>query len=240
MKASIDVIYGGKKIPSGQIPEAFLKYGLDGIRAFSFQIGNEQAEAQERKGNKVAFISVDGYKFRSPSEMKRNITWDFSKANSQLKAAVIDALSMLRSNSLSLAGDPTGAMAESWGLYINGKPATIEVLDEVRIGQDDIRITSHLAYARFLEAGYWTGTKALQKRLSRGQKRLAGKRIRGNLAATQIVSNALARQYKGLSIADVWYDGKNHPNPFGYNFGDSPMGKARWPAIVFNVRKRVI
>lgn len=232
MQANIEVRWGGKYIPSAQVPQEFLDMGLKGIRAFAFSAGDEVAKDQVAKGNELAFISVDGYKFRPPTEMKRNIVWEFTHNNSQLITAVQEALAQLKSYSTSYAGDPSGAMAQSWGIYINGKPATIDQLEDVK-PKDDVRITSDLKYARRLEAGYWTGTKALVKRQKRAERVMAGKRVRGHVAATKTVADSLSRKYKGLFIRDVWYE----QNPFGYNFGTT-AGRMRWPAIVFNRRKR--
>jgi hypothetical protein len=234
MIKNLEIQFNGKRVEHSQVPAEFLDFGLKGLRAYAFSIGNEAANDQVKKGNRIDFISVDGRKGRSPQEMKRNITWYFSLNQSLLIKAVSEALEMARKLSISYAADPSGRMADSWGLYINGKPASLNALENVKFGKggDDIRITSNLPYARFLEAGNWAGTKSLSKRLTRAQRMLEGKKVRGQVSVTKAVSDSLRRKYPGLKIADLWYE----QNPFGFNAGKD----RRHPAIVFNKIMRVV
>lgn len=232
--AALQVEFNGKRIEHSQVPAAFLEHGLKGLRAYAFALGNEAANEQIRKGNELSFISVDGKRNRSPDEMKRNIVWLFNLKQSLLIKAVSEALEMAQRLSRSYAANPTGRMADSWGLYINGKPAPLSALENVKFGKDadDVRITSNMPYARFLEAGNWAGAKSLSKRMKRAQRMLEGKKVRGQVSVTKAIANSLRRKYPGLKITDLWYD----QSPFGFTTGKD----RRHPAVVFNTLMRVI
>lgn len=232
--AALQVEYDGKRIIHSQVPAAFLESGLKGLRAYAFALGNEAANQQIKKGNELSFISVDGRKNRSPDEMKREISWFFNLNQSLLMKAVSEALEMAQKLSRSYAREATGAMADSWGLYINGKPAPLSALENVKFGKDgdDVRITSNLPYARYLEAGNWAGTRSLQKRFKRAQRQLEGKKARGQVSVTKAIANSLRRKYPGLKITDLWYD----QSPFGFTTGKD----RRHPAVVFNTIMRVV
>jgi hypothetical protein len=230
VQASFEVLINGKK--SGSISDEFLKLGTAGVRAFAYKTGNEIVQKEIRKGNELAGMYVDGYSYRPVKEMKRNIVWEFAKGNSQLKRAVRDAIEQLRSYSLQYGGQSTGSMANSWSVYVNGKPTTYEQLDSVDLEKDDVRVTSHLQYTRWLESGRWTGTKILERRSRNAQRQSLGKKVRSSVAVTKTVAMALKRKYKSIYINDEWYD----QNPFGYNFGFG-KGRLRWPAIRFQKPK---
>jgi hypothetical protein len=234
MAAALEIEYDGKRITHSQVPAAFLESGLKGLRAYAFALGNQAANDQIKKGNELSFISVDGYKNRSPDEMKRNISWYFNLKQSLLLKAVTEAIELAQKLSRSYAFEPTGAMADSWGLYINGKPANLSQLENVKLGKngDDVRITSNLPYARFLEAGNWAGTKSLQKRVKRAQRQLEGKRARSQVSITKAIANSLRRKYPGLKITDLWYT----DSPFNFTTGTN----RRHPAVVFNTIMRVV
>lgn len=231
MPATLEMRTGGRVLTGSQIPQAFLDLGQDGIRAYAFAVGKQAADVQVAKGNEIAGIFVDGYKNRSPEQMKRDIVWEFSIGNSQLVKAVREALELCRQLSNEYAGVSKGGMANSWSVYINGKQSTPSELENVVPGKDDVRVTSDMAYARFLEAGYWTGsTKVLKRESKRGVKALnRGKVFRKHISVTDEVANRLRRKFKAVNISDVWYD-KNPTNGI----------QGRWPAIVFNKRKRVL
>jgi hypothetical protein len=227
----------GTFIDSG-IPAAFLDLGQDGIRAFAFAIGQEEASRQITLGNELAGIYVDGTLSRPVNQMKRNIVWEFTNGNNeQLVRAVTEALELCRKLSNEYAFEKTGDMAMSWGVYINGKQSSVDALYDVDTRKDDIRITSKEAYARFLEAGNWTGTKIQIREAKRGDRRMkAGKTFRKHVAVTDTVAATIKRKYKSISASDKWYESNN---PFGYNFASKKTGKSssRWPAIIFNKRK---
>lgn len=231
MQASFEVLVNGKK--SGSISEEFLKLGTAGVRAFAYKTGNDIVQKEIRKGNELAGMFVDGYKYRPVDQMKRNIVWEFARGNSQLKIAVRDAIEQLRNYSLQYAGEASGEMANSWGVYVNGKATTWENLDSVDLANDDVRVTSKLKYARWLESGRWTGTKILKRRMNRAERIAMGKKARSSVVVTKTVAMALKRKYKSIYINDEWYDN----NPFGYNFGFG-KGRLRWPAIRFQKPKR--
>lgn len=223
---------GGKIYSDQAATQAFLDLGVDGIRAFAWQIGSAAAADQVKKGNEISGIFVDGRASRGPDEMKRNIVWEFSVSNSQLTKAVKEALEMLRQLSFSFARNPEGDIADSWHIYINEKKASINDLDNVVAGKDDVRITSDKVYARFLEKGYWASgtTKALKRQSRRGVKALSqGRQFRKNLSVTNEVVRSLKPKYKAIGISNVWYDSNPTRGPQG-----------RWPAIVFNLRKRAL
>lgn len=222
----------GKIYADAAVTQAFLDLGVDGIRALAWQVGSQAADDQVKKGNEISGIFVDGRSARSPDEMKRNIVWEFTVGNSQLTKAVQEALSMVRQLSYSFARSPEGQMADSWHVYINERKASINDLENVVAGKDDVRITSDKVYARFLEKGYWASgtTKALKRQSRRGVKALSqGRQFRKNLSVTNEVVRSLKPKYKAVSISNVWYD--RNPN-------SGPQG--RWPAIVFNIRKRAL
>jgi hypothetical protein len=221
---------GGKVYADAAVTQGFLDLGVDGIRAFAWQVGSDAAADQVSKGNEISGIFVDGRPSRSPDEMKRNIVWEFTVGNSQLTKAVQEALNMVRQLSYSFARTPEGHIAQSWNVYINERKATIKDLENVIPGKDDVRITSDKVYARFLEAGYWASgtTKALRRQGRRGVKALSeGRKFRKNLSVTNEVVRSLKPKYKAISISNVWYDRNPTSGPQG-----------RWPAIVFNIRKR--
>lgn len=232
--AALQVEFDGKRIEHSQVPAAFLASGLKGLRAYAFALGNQAANEQIKKGNELSFISVDGYKNRSPDEMKRNITWFFNLKQSLLVKAVSEALAMAQTLSRSYAANSTGAMADSWGLYINGKLAQLSDLENVKFGKDadDVRITSNLPYARNLESGKWAGAKSLRKRVNRAQKILDGKKARSQVSVTKTIANSLRRKYPGLKITDLWYT----DSPFNFTAGRD----RRHPAVVFNTIMRVV
>ncbi|CAB4132237.1 hypothetical protein UFOVP139_52 [uncultured Caudovirales phage] len=242
MQTSLEMKIGGRTFRGEAIPEEFLALGADGIRAFAFAVGNEAAEDQARKGNPTTGIFVDGYRGRSPEDMKRNIVWEFaSGAGSNLRKAVEEALVLCEQLSMSYAGAPKGHMANSWQVWYKGaKLDDLSVLDTLRPGHEDVRITSDMPYARFLESGHWTGdTRVLKREGRRGVRALTrGKIFKKHIAVTDEVSNKLDRKYKSLKIADAWYD----KNPFGYAFADpkTKIADTRWPSIVFNIRKRML
>lgn len=222
----------GKIYADAAVTQAFLDLGVDGIRAFAWQVGSQAADDQVRKGNEISGIFVDGRPARAPDEMKRNIVWEFSVSNSQLSKAVQEALSMVRQLSYSFARTPEGHMADSWHIYINERKASLNDLENVVAGKDDVRITSDKVYARFLEKGYWASgtTKALRRQGRRGVKALSnGRQFRKNLSVTNEVVRSLKSKYRAVGISNVWYD--RNPN-------SGPQG--RWPAIVFNLRKRAL
>jgi hypothetical protein len=231
VQASFEVLINGKK--SGSISDEFLKLGTAGVRAFAYKTGNEIVQKEIRKGNELAGMYVDGYKYRPVDQMKRNIVWEFANGNSQLKRAVRDAIEQLRGYSLQYARESTGNIANSWGVYVNGKPTTYEQLDSVDLAKDDVRVTSHQQYARWLESGKWAKYTILDRRTKNVQRQNAGKKFRSSVAVTKTVATALKRKYKSIYINDEWYD----QNPFGYNFGFG-KGRLRWPAIRFQKPKR--
>ena len=223
----------GKKMPATVIPEEFLKLGVRGIQAFAFRVGSADAKDQERKGNELAYISVDNYASRPVTQMKRNIRWHFSLKNAQLVKAVAEALEQLRKLSRTFARHATGKMADSWDLYIDGKKATLFDLENIQVDdKKDVRITSNLPYARWLESGHWAATRSLKKRLTRAQRQLEGKKVRSQIAVTKTVANSMRKKYPLIAISDVWYQN----DPFGFSFGKD----RRHPAIKFTLRKRVI
>jgi hypothetical protein len=232
--AALEIQYDGKRITHSQVPAAFLASGLRGLRTYAFALGNEAANDQIKKGNELSFISVDNRRNRSPDEAKRNISWYFNLKQSLLLKAVSEALEMARKLSRSYARESTGAMADSWGLYINGKEAPLSALENVKLGKDgdDVRITSNLPYARYLESGNWAGTKSLQKRLKRAQRQLEGKRVRGQVSVTKAIANSMRRKYPGLKITDLWYS----DSPFNFTAGRD----RRHPSVVFNTIMRVV
>jgi len=223
----------GKMIASGvQVPKAFLDFGVRGIRAYAWQIGSEIATDQERKGNPISGIYVDGYKSRSPEQMKRNITWEFAPST-VIKKAIREALDMAKSLSISLARQPTGKIANSWDLYVNGVKTNVETLDISKIKpEDDLRITSDQVYARFLESGKWGGTKSLEKRFKQAQARINRKRYRGAINLTATIAVKLQRKYKSIVVTDKWYESGKAPIPI--SFGKDQ----RWPAILFGFRRK--
>jgi hypothetical protein len=231
MPASLELRVGGRYYADAAIPQAFLDSGVTGIRAFAWEIGSAEAADQVRKGNEIAGIFVDGVRSRGPDQMKRDIVWEFSLGNAQLVKAVQEALGMLKELSRTYAAISTGRMSESWNVYINGKKSSIAALDDVVPGKDDVRVTSDLAYARFLEAGYWTGSSgALKRESKRGVRALSrGKQFRASLSVTHDVARKLRGKYRAVGISDLWFD----QNP-----GGGPRG--RWPAITFNKRKRAL
>lgn len=235
MSATLEMRVGGKTFAGPAIPQAFLDLGNSGIRAYSYAVGKEAADTQVAKGNEIAGIFVDGYRNRPIEQMKRDIVWEFSIGNSQLVKAVREALELCRQLSNEYGAKSSGAMSNSWSVYINGKPAQPDELEKVVPGKDDVRVTSSKEYARFLEAGYWTGsTKVLKRESTRGMRALSrGKVFRKNIAVTDEVANRLRRKYKSVNIADVWYD----TSPFSHTRAAPNM---RWPAIVFNKRKRAL
>lgn len=222
----------GRMIASGvQVPAAFLDFGVRGIRAYAWKIGSEIADAQEKKGNPVSGIYVDGYRSRSPENMKRNIVWEFAPS-SLIKKAIQEALDMAKSLSMSLARQPTGQMASSWGLYVNGAKTSVDSLDTTKLKpQDDIRITSDEMYARFLESGKWAGTKSLQKRFKKAQAKMNRKRYRGAINLTKTIAVKLQKKYKSIVVTDKWYESGKSPVPI--SFGKDQ----RWPAILFGFRR---
>lgn len=237
MQVDLVVSANGKSAIVERIPQEFLDLGVNGLRAYCFSIGDTASKDQISKGNELQGIFVDGYGSRPASEMKRNIVWEFGASNrDQLKRAVQEAIDSLFRLSNQYAAEGEGNIANSWMVYINGKPATIADLDNVKPGRDDVRVTSHQPYARFLESGKWAGDHALNKRLKRAKGILKSHRFRRHVAVTKTVGDAIARKYKSIAVSDRWYEN----NPFGYNFGAEKWGKAstRWPAIVFNLRKR--
>lgn len=223
---------GDKLVASGvQVPAAFLEYGVRGIRAYAYALGSEIASKQIAKGNPVSAFYVDGYKSRNPEQMKRRLTWEFGSP-SVMKKAILEGLEMAKELSRSLAREPSGRMAYSWKLYINGVPEHVHAVDFSKLTpNDDIRITSGLEYARFLESGKWAGTKALQKRFKKAQARINRKRYRGAINLTKTVAVKLKNKYKSIVVTDKWYeDGKS---PFNFTFGKD----SRWPAILFGFRR---
>jgi hypothetical protein len=222
----------GKKMPATVIPEEFLKLGVRGIQAFAFKVGNEAAKEQEKKGNELAYISVDNYPSRPVTQMKRNIRWQFSLKNAQLVKAVSESLEMLKKLSVSYAREATGKMAQSWDLYIDGQKSTLFDLENIQIGdKKDIRISSPLPYARWLESGHWAATRSLKRRLTRAQRQLEGKKVRAQISVTKAVAASMRKKYPLISIFDVWYE----TDPFGFSYGKD----RRHPAIKFTLRKRV-
>lgn len=230
MQAELTLRVGNRVVSGSAVPQEFIEFGTRGIRAYAYMVGNEAAQKQIRLGNELAGVFVDGRKGSSFETMKREIVWEFSQGNSNLIRAVEDALDRLRQLSNTWAAKPSGGMAGSWALYINGVRSDPSALKNSKRG-DDIRITSPEKYARFLEAGHWGGTKSLQKRLKRAERKLAGRIVRGKVAITATVALALSRKYKALVISDVWYE----TNPFGHDFGNGP----RWPAIKFQIRRNL-
>lgn len=222
----------GRLVASGvQVPAAFLDFGVRGVRAYAYSIGSDIASRQEKKGNPVSAFYVDGYKGRNPEQMKRTLTWEFGSP-SVMKKAIQEGLEMAKSLSLSLARQPTGNIASSWGLYINGVKRNVESVDFSKLkADDDIRITSDKQYARFLESGKWAGTKALQKRFKKAQARLNRKRFRGALNLTRSVTVKLRNKYKAIVVTDKWYESGKSPIPI--SFGKDQ----RWPAILFGFRR---
>lgn len=242
MQASLEMKVGGRTVRGEAVPEEFLALGLEGIRAFAFAVGNEIAAEQVRKGNEVTGIFVDGRRTRSPDGMKRNIVWEFATgAGSNLRKAVEEALKMCAEFSTSFALNGEGHMANSWHVRVDGdRVDDLSVLDKLRPGKNDVRVTSGLPYARFLESGHWTGDlRTLKREGRRGVRALTkGKIFKKHIAVTHEVSTRLARKYKSLAISDVWYE----DNPFGYAFVNPKTKQAdtRWPSIVFNIRKRAL
>lgn len=235
MPATLELRIGGRTYSGPAIPQAFLDQGQMGVRAYSYALGKEAADAQVAKGNEIAGIFVDGYKNRPYEQMKRDIVWEFSIGNSQLIKAVREALELCRQLSNEYGAQSSGGMANSWWIYINGKPSTPDDLEKVVPGKDDVRVTSSQEYARFLEAGWWTGsTKVLKRESKRGINALnKGKVFRKHIAVTDEVARRLKRKYKAVNISDVWYES----SPFGHT---RSTPNRRWPAIVFNKRKRVL
>lgn len=237
MAANLELRVGNKYYHDSNVPQAFLDIGVDGIRAFAWAVGSEAAADQVRKGNEISGIFVDGYRSRAPSDMKRDIVWEFSVGNSQLSQAVREGLELCRMLSNAWGLNRTGGMAMSWGIYIDGKLSVPDELEKVQPGKQDVRITSNLAYARFLEVGHWTGNaKVIKRELKRGIRTLnKGKAFRSNLSITDEVARRLKKKYKSIAISDKWYDDGNNP----FEFTKANPNK-RWPAIVFNKRKRVL
>jgi hypothetical protein len=236
MPATLELKIGGRSFTGAAIPEAFLAHGTKGVRAFAWDVGSAEAADQVSKGNEISGIFVDGYKGRAPDQMKRNIVWEFTIGNSQLVKAAREALDLARKYSLGFARESKGNMANSWAIYIDGKPATPDALANVTPGKEDVRITTHMAYARFLEAGYWAaGTpKVLKRELKRGIKQVSqGKAFRRNISVTDQVVRDLKNKYKAINISDVWYE--TAPNGI-----KTAAPNARWPAIVLNRRKRTL
>ena len=230
MQAELTLRVGNRIVSGSAVPQEFIDFGTRGIRAYAYYVGNTEAQKQIQAGNELAGVFVDGRQGSSFETMKREIVWEFSQGNSNLIRAVEDALDRLKQLSNTWAAKPSGGMASSWALYINGVRSAPAALANSKRG-DDIRVTSPEKYARFLESGHWGGTKSLQKRLTRAERRLAGRRVRGKVAITATVALALSRKYKALIISDVWYE----QNPFGYDFGKGQ----RWPAIVFKIRRNL-
>ncbi|MFY8204826.1 MAG: hypothetical protein ACOVJ9_03050 [Actinomycetes bacterium] len=223
---------GGKLIASGvQVPAAFLEFGVRGVRAFAWKIGSEIAAEQEAKKNPVTGIYVDGYRSRSPENMKRNIVWEFAPS-SMMKKAIQEALEMAKSLSLSLARQPSGQMANSWGLYVNGAKTNVDSVDFSKLKpEDDIRITSDEVYARFLESGKWAGTKSLQRRFNKAKAKMNRKRYRGAINLTKMIAIKLKKKYKSIVVTDKWYESGKSPIPI--SFGKDQ----RWPAVLFGFRR---
>jgi len=234
MPATLELKVGGHTYSDQQIPQAFLDLGMDGIRAFAYSIGNEQVQEQIKKGNELAGVYVDGYASRRVDQMKRDIVWEFSLSNSQLVKAVREALEMLRKFSNSFAGKGSGKMASSWEVYVNGKPSTPDALQNVDLSKDDIKITSPLAYARFLDSGHWTGdARVLKREAKRGVKALnKGKIFRMHIAVTEEVASRLSRAYKTIYISDKWFEQSDFTSSF------KTSKDSRWPAITFSKRKK--
>jgi hypothetical protein len=230
VQAELTLKVGNRYVSGSAVPQEFIDFGVRGIRAYAYMVGNEAAQRQISLGNELAGVFVDGRKGSSPETMQRNITWEFSHSSGLLIRAVEDALDRLRQLSSTWAARPSGGMSGSWALYINGVRSEPTALANAKRG-DDIRVTSPEKYARFLEAGHWGGTKSLKKRLNRVERRMAGRRVRGKVAITATVALALSRKYKSLIVSDVWYE----TNPFGHDFGNGQ----RWPAIKFMVRKNL-
>lgn len=223
---------GGRIVATGaQVPDAFLAFGARGVRAYAYAVGSEIASKQEAKGNPVSAFYVDGYVSRNPENMKRNLTWEFSKS-SVIVAAIKEALEMAKSLSISLAREPSGMMSESWALYVNGTETDVNSLDGAKLKvDDDIRITSNLKYARYLESGKWAGTKNLSRRFKKAQARLNRKRYRGATNLTKTIAVRLKKKYKSIVVTDKWYESGKSPIPIAF-------GKdQRWPAVLFGFRR---
>ena len=237
MPATLELTVGGRTYSDSAIPEAFFASGIKGIQALAWQVGSAEAADQVSKGNEISGIFVDGYRGRAPSEMKRNIVWEFTIGNSQIIKAAREALDLCRKYSLGFARETiTGNMANSWAIYIDGKPATPDSLEKVTPGKEDVRITTHMAYARFLEAGHWGSgtTKVLKREAKRGVRQLSqGKAFRRHISVTDQVVRDLKGKYKAINISDVWYE--TAPNGIA-----TAAPNARWPAIVLNRRKRTL
>lgn len=236
VSGSFDVRINGSLVESGvQHPKSLEKFGLNDLRAYAWSVGDQVAKDQISKGNELSIVMVDGSSSKSPKEMRRDITWYFNLNNQQLVKAVSEALDMLRKLSISYARQATGKMADSWGLYINGKKADLFDLENIRAGDgSDIRISSPLPYARWLESSHWAGGTALRKRLKRAQRQIDGKRYRGHIAVTKAVANSMRKKYKNIGISDVWYE--DAENPFQLKGGRDK----RHPALKFNLKKGVI
>lgn len=237
MPATLELTVGGRTYSDSAISEGFYANGVKGIQALAWEVGSAEAAKQVAKGNQIAGIFVDGYRGRAPSEMKRNIVWEFTIGNSQMVKAAREALELARKYSLGFARETkTGNMANSWAIYIDGKASTPDALENVTPGKEDVRITTHMAYARFLEAGYWASgtTKVLKREAKRGVKQLSrGQAFRRHIAVTDQVVRDLKGKYKAINISDVWYE--TAPS------GIKPAGpNKRWPAIVLNRRKRTL
>lgn len=233
ISGTFDVRINGNLVEAGvRNPESLNEFGINELRAYAYDFGNQIAQEQIRMGNELSSVLVDGSTSRSPKEMRRNITWYFDINNQFLIKAVSEALDQLRRLSTSYARTATGKMAESWDLYIDGKKSTLFDLEGVKSGDGkDIRISSPLPYARWLESSHWAGGTALRKRVRRAQRRMEGKRYRGHVAVTKTVANSLRSKYKNIAISDVWYD--TSENPFPVSGGRDK----RWPALKFRVKK---
>jgi hypothetical protein len=230
VQVELQLKVGNRYVKGSAVPKEFLDFGVRGIQAFAYAKGMDVVNAQLRKGNELAGFFVDGRQGTSPEMMRKNYRWEFSQGGSNMVAAIEEALSQLASLSNSYGARSTGRIASSWAVYVNGVKSSPEAAGKAKRG-DDIRITSDEAYARFLEAGNWSGTESLVKRSKRAVRISEGKRVRARVNITKRVANSLSRKYKSLVISDVWYE----QNPFGYSFGKDQ----RWPAIKFLVRRNL-
>lgn len=222
----------GKLVASGiQVPDAFLAFGARGVRAFAYGIGSDIVSKQEAKGNPVSAFYVDGYTSRNPEYMKRNLVWEFTRSG-VIVSAIKEALEMAKSLSISLARQPSGMMAESWALYVNGVETNVDSLEGSKLKvDDDIRITSNLKYARALESGQWAGTKNLGRRFRKAKAKIDRKRYRGAINVTKTIAIRLKKKYKSIVVTDKWYESGKSPIPI--SFGKDQ----RWPAVLFGFRR---
>lgn len=237
ISGSFDVRINGKLVESGvNYPKSLDEFGLNDLRAYAYSVGDQLAQDQIKKGNELSVVMVDGSANKSPTTMRRDISWYFSLNNQALIKAVSESLEMLRKLSMTYARQATGKMAGSWDIYINGKKSTLFDLEDIKIGDGkDIRISSPLPYARWLESSHWAGGTALRKRVKRAQRQIDGKRYRGHIAVTKTVANSMRNKYRNISISDVWYD--TNENPFTQLKGGKDR---RHPAIKFRLKKGVI